>query len=152
MIISYAYLADTLKEKSPFLNYGVAAVPQIAAGATKINFANYWAEGVSKQSANSELAWRFLKFATSVDPLRAYLATTKQISPRLDLLEEQIADPQLGVFAENAISAKSFYKPDSNAVEQIFADMINEVVLRHVPVKNAIQAAAQKLNLLLKTK
>ncbi len=152
MILSYAYLGQTLKEKAPFLNYAVAPVPQITSGSTKVNYANYWAEGVSKQSKYPDLSWQFLKTITGKGPLQSYTSATKQIAPRLDLLEEQIADPQIGVFAENAISAKSFYKPDSAAMEKIFADMISEVTQRHVPIKDALHAGAQKADLLLKNK
>lgn len=152
MILSYAYLAETLQEKAPFLNYAVAPVPQIGSPGQKINFANYWAEGVSKQSKNPEIAWQFLKVISSKELLETYYKSVKQVSPRLDILEDQIADPDIGVFAENAISSKSFYKPDSDAMENIFAGMINEVVLRDIPVKDALRAGAQKANLLLKSK
>lgn len=152
MILSYSYLADTLKEKAPFLSFGVAGVPQIGAESPKINYANYWAEGVSKQSKNTEIAWQFLKTATSKAPLEIYYQEREQVSARLDILESQIADPEIGVFAENAVSAKSFYKPDSASMESIFADMINEVVLRHIPIKDALRAGTQKANLLLKSR
>src|SRR3990167_3425943 len=150
MIFSYSFLAETLREKAPFLNYGVARVPQVNGANLRVNFANYWAEGVSKQSKNPQIAWQFLKFITSREILPAYYEGVKQVSPRLDIIEDQIADPEIGVFAENALTAKSFYKPDNDAVENIFLQMINDVVLRHISADDAIGAGVQKVNLLLR--
>ena len=150
MIFSYHYLRENLAGRAPFLNYAVAPAPQIDQGKNKSNFANYWAEAVSAQSKNQEAAWRFLKFISQKDVLKKYYAVKPRPSARIDLIEEQIADPEIGVFAENALSAKSFYKPDSRAVESIMAQMINDVVLRNVPPKEALSAASQKFSLLLR--
>ncbi|OGE77770.1 MAG: hypothetical protein A2751_01805 [Candidatus Doudnabacteria bacterium RIFCSPHIGHO2_01_FULL_46_14] len=150
MIFSYSYLRETLAEKAPFLNYAVAKMPQIKGANLRVNYANYWAEGVSRQSENPEMAWKFLKFITDKEVLATYYEAVKQVSPRLDILDGQISDPEIGVFAENALSAKSFYKPDSDAVENIFAQMINDVSLRNVSVEDAIRAGAQKVDLLVR--
>lgn len=150
MVFGYSYLRPTLANKAPFLNYAVTGVPQLEAGKSKVNFANYWAESVSKQSREQEAAWQFLKFITDPKVLEKYYEVQKAPSSRIDLLEKQIADPELGVFAENALSAKSFYKPQSDAVESIFAQMINDVVLRNITPEQALNAASQKINLLLK--
>lgn len=150
MILSYAYLRDTLIEKAPFLNYGIAPVPQIQTGSAKVNFANYWAEAVSKQSQHQDVAWQFLKFISSSDVLPKYYESRVQPSSRLEILEQQIADSEIGVFAESALSAKSFYKPDAEAVDKILVQMINDVVLRNVKPEEAVRSATQKVNLLLR--
>lgn len=148
MIFSYAYLRKTLREKAPFLNYSVAPAPQIDLAQNRINFANYWAETVSKQSQNQKAAWEFLKFISSKEVLPKYYEAQKQVSSRIDILETQLSDPEIGSFAEHALSAKSFYKPDADAVESIFVQMINDVVLRDVSAEEAVGAASRKLNLL----
>lgn len=150
MIFSYSYLRPSLASRAPFLNYGVAPVPQISADATRVNYANYWAEAVSRQSKEQAAAWTFLKYITQKDVLRKYYDVQKVPSSRIDLLEEQQADPDLGVFAEAVLSARSFYKPQSDAVESIFVQMINDVVLRSVSPREAISSAAEKFNLLLR--
>ncbi len=150
MILSYSYLRPVLAEKAPFLNYGVAPAPQIDPAAAKVNFANYWAEAVAKQGKNQQAAWQFLRFISLPAVLPKYAEVVKTVSPRVALVEQQIADPEIGVFAENALSARSFYKPDSDAVENIFAQMIGDVILRSIAVPAALSAAAQKMNLLLR--
>ncbi len=151
MIFSYSYLRATLADKAPFLNYGVAPMPQLAGSLNRINFANYWAEGVAKQSQHPQEAWQFLKFVTDSKNLPKYYEVQKQVAPRIDILEKQIPDTDIGVFAENALSAKTFYKPDSDAVESILVQMINDVVLHNVSPPEAVAAAAQKFNLILRS-
>lgn len=150
MIFSYSYLRPTITARAPFLNYGIAPAPQIDLARNRVNFANYWGEAVSKQSANAEAAWNFLNFISGKDVLPKYYDVQKQASSRIDILEKQIADPEIGVFAEQALTAKSFYKPDSDAVESIFVQMIENVVLRNTSPPDAINAAAEKINLLLR--
>lgn len=150
MIFSYSYLRATLESKSPFLNYAVAPMPQIDPQKSRVNYANYWAEAVAKASPHQEAAWQFLKFISSREILPKYYEAQKQVSPRLDILEQQISDPEIGVFAENALSAKSLYKPDSDVVESIFVQMIDNVILRGVAPSEAIKDATAKLNVLLR--
>jgi len=152
MIFSYAYLRPILKTRAPFLNYGVAPLPQLTADGNKINYANYWALSVSKQSKNPDAAWTFLKYASSAEGLRHYYEVQKQPAPRPDLISEQQGDADVGVFAEGALTAKSFYKPDSDAIEAIFVEMIDNVTLRNIEPEDAIQAANQKINLLLRSR
>jgi len=150
MIFSYSYLKPTLADRAPFLNYAVAPAPQIATDGTRVNFANYWAEGVSGQSKQKDAAWKFLKFITGKDVLKKYYEVQKSPSSRIDLLDEQLSDPEIGVFAEQVLTAESYYKPQSDAVETILVQAINDVVLRNVTPAEAISSAAQKFGLLLR--
>lgn len=150
MVLSYSYLREQLADRAPFLNYAVAPAPQIALEDIKVNYANYWAEAVAKQGKHQDAAWQFLKFIAQKEVLRKYYEVQKAPSSRIDLLEEQQSDPEIGVFAENALSAKSFYKPDSAAMESIFVQMIDDVVLRSVSPNEAIKSAGQKMRLLLR--
>ncbi len=150
MMLSYAYMMPAVSDRSPNLNWDVAAAPQIDKSGLKVNFANYWAETVSKSTPNSAVAWDFLKFITQKDALSGYYSKHKLVSSRKDLLNEQISDPEIGVFAENALSARSVYKKDPSAFEGIFAKMIDDVALRSITPSNAIQTAIQQINVNLR--
>jgi len=150
MMLSYSYLLPTLESKAPLLNFGVAPVPQIDLTKPKVNFANYFAEGVSKASDNPDWAWDFLKFATNEEPLRSFYAVNKQPSSRKDIISTQISDPQIGVFAEGALTAKTFYKPDSARIEAALEDMIGDVILRGMTPSKAVDNGNQLFNNLLR--
>ncbi len=150
MMLSYSYMAPTLRAKAPNLNWGVVGVPQVDTSDLKVNFANYWGESVSKTSKKQAAAWDFLKFITQHDVLAKYQAKIKSPSSRKDLLKDQSKDLDLGVFAENAITAKGVYKSDANQFEIIFLKMIDDVNLRGKDPDDAINAAVSQVNNLLR--
>jgi len=150
MMFSYSYTIENVRGKAPFLNFGVAPMPQIDLTKPRINFSNYFAEGVSKASPNADQAWDFLQFATSKEQLENYYAAKRVPASRKDIIASQIADPEIGIFAEGSLTAKTFYKPDSNKVETIFSEMINDVVLRGVTPEQAVSTAEKLLNGLIK--
>jgi multiple sugar transport system substrate-binding protein len=148
MLYSYSYARSLILAKAPRLNFEVAPVPQENLNDPAVNYSNYFGEVVNKQSKNTALAWDFLKFATSRDSLDKYYATAKQASSRKDLIELQIQDPQIGVFAHANLTAKPFYKPDQVSHDKIFADMINNIVLKGMKPADALgQAQSQAATL-----
>jgi len=119
-------------------------------GGFKMNFANYWAEGVSKSSPNSLVAWDFLKFMTRRAQLESFYEKHKLPSSRKDILATQITDAEIGVFAEAALTAKSVYKKDAGVFDTVFLKMIDDVVLRNFSPTEAIRNATQQINLNLR--
>ena len=140
-LYSYSYTQATIKADNPNLNFDVAPVPQPNLTDPSVNFANYWGDVVSKQSKNSAVAWDFLKFLSSKDTLDKYYALHKQPSSRKDLIALQIQDPDIGVFANANLTAKSFYRPDQVQMDNIFGTMIDNVILNGLPASQAIQQA-----------
>ncbi len=147
-LYSYAYTADTIKQKNPNLNFNVAPVPQPNLDGLAVNFANYWGEAVSKQSKNSAVAWDFLNFLSSKDSLDKYYAKDKQPSSRNDLISLQIQDPDIGVFANANLTAKSFYRPNQAKFDDIFGEMIDDVILNGMSSQQALSQAQQKASTL----
>jgi ABC-type glycerol-3-phosphate transport system substrate-binding protein len=139
----------------------------------KINFANYWGLAVVKskqlkperpdeninytdQDRINE-AWKYIQYVTAgagkkddFDPTKQYLELTKKPPARRDLVEEMKNDPELGVFAQQALTARSWRQPDNNVVETIFIDMIDEVVSGRSSVYDALKTASSRINALRK--
>lgn len=80
------------------------------------------------------------------DPAVSFLLKTGQPAARRDLIEPQKTDPKIGVFAEGNLIAKTFYRKDASAVENIFAQMIDSVNKGQSAVSDAIKTAAQRVN------
>ncbi len=129
-MINYSYARDIIAQKAATLNYDIAPVPQPNLDDPKVNFANYWGEVVSKQSKNQTEAWNFVKTITTKDALDKYYAGRKVPSSRKDLVELQAADPDIGVFADANLTAKSFFRPDQAKFDAIMAKAIDNVTLR----------------------
>ena len=145
IMFGYAYHLPTIKAQAPKLNFGIAKLPQIE-GNTPINFANYWIETVSNKSKYTNEAWDFIQFATKSDQAKTYLTNAKKPTALRSLVNEQVEDLDIGVFTSQVLTAKSWYKgADSNAMEKIFADMIDSVVLTQDRIENIINLAANKV-------
>ena len=145
MMFGYAYHLPTIKAQAPKLNFGITKLPQIE-GNTPVNFANYWIETVSNKSKYQSEAWDFIQFATKAEQAKTYLANAKKPTALRSLVNEQIEDLDIGVFTGQVLTAKSWYKgADSNAMEKIFAEMIDSVVLAKDRIENVINLAANKV-------
>jgi len=140
-LYSYAYTEASIRQKNPNLNFDVAPVPQPSLDNPAVNFANYWGEVVSKQSKNQLVAWDFLKYLSSNATLSKYYTLDKQPSSRKDLIAIQISDPDIGVFAQANLTAKSFYRPDQVQMDNIFGQMIDNVILNGLPADQSLQQA-----------
>lgn len=145
IMLGYSYHLPVIKSQAPKLNFGIAKLPQIE-GNAPINFANYWLETVSSKSKYANEAWDFIQFETKAEQVKSYLAKTKKPTALRALINEQIDDLDIGVFAEQLLTAKSWYKgADSNAMEKIFADMIDSAVLLQDRMENIMNLSANKV-------
>lgn len=143
-LFSYSFTRDSILQKSPNLNFDAAPVPQPNLDDPSVNFANYWGLVVSKQSKTPGTAWTFLKFLTSKTELDKFYAATKEPASRKDLVELQIQDPNIGVFANANLTAKTFYKPDQTKMDNIFGQMIDNVILSGMSAQDALAQAQQQ--------
>jgi ABC-type glycerol-3-phosphate transport system substrate-binding protein len=148
MMINYSHHIDTIKNKSSYLNFGVAPIPQIKDNKIDVTYANYWVPTVSAGSNHPDWAWHFLQTITLKDSALKYLEKSNKPTARRDLVNSQKDDVYLGVFAKQALTARSWYQIDNVAVENIFADMIESVVLGQATIKQAIDKAVNQINVL----
>lgn len=149
MMLNYNYQIQNIKAKAPHLKFGVALMPQPRGAQTKVDYANYWGATVSASSKYPDVAWLFAYYLTEKEQARTYLELTGRPTARRDLVDEQRQDKELGIFAQQSLSAYSWYQPDNAAVEKIFEDMIESTVAG-APAQTAINNAANRVNLLVK--
>jgi len=148
MMFNYSHEVGILKNKSSRLNFAVAPMPQVSSTDIK-NYANYWGVGVSFSSKFPNESWKFVTYLTSKEGSQSYLSATLRPSARRDLIELQRNDLDLGIFAVQALSARSWYQIDNTAIESIFADMIDDVNFGKSSVKTSIENAESRVNVLM---
>ena len=148
IMFSYAYDIPTIKARAPKLNFSIAKLPQIeGTPPTNVNFANYWVEVVSKKSAYQNEAWDFIQFITKEEQAKSYLAKTNKPTALRSLVAAQRTDDEIGVFADQVLTARSWYKGrNSQAAEDAIKEMI-ETTLNNSEEKlqNIINNAAAKI-------
>ncbi len=140
----YSYHLPRIRAQAPKLNFGVTNIPQIDPAA-KANFANYWVEAVSKKSKNPDAAWDFVQFASKAEQVKTYLAKTGKPTALRSLINTQLSDPDLGIFASQVLTAKSWYQGvNIKATEAAFDEMIDSTLAGAEP-NRAINLAAQTI-------
>ncbi|MDP3056942.1 MAG: extracellular solute-binding protein [bacterium] len=154
MMINYAYTVPTVRSKAPKLKFAVSSMPQITGVTVPVNYANYWAMAVSAGSTHKAEAWDFLMYITNPEIAKTYLAKTAKPAAQRDLVswQENGEDLNLAVFARQSLTAKSWYQKDNFAIETIFNDAINSVVLNRSTAENASELAASQLDQIMKEK
>lgn len=152
MMLNYSHQLPVVKAKAPRLNFDVALMPQPKDMSTRVDYSNYFAPAVSAASKNQKAAWKFLLHLTSRDGALPYLRESLRPTARRDLIDFQKTDPDLGVFAFQALTARSWFQVDSEAIEKVFADMIEDVVFRRATVFEAIRTAEDKVTVLMQRK
>ncbi len=73
-----------------------------------------------------------------------YYAQNNQPSSRKDLISLQIQDPDIGVFANANLTAKTFYRPDQVKLDNIFGQAIDNVILNGFTADEALGQAQQQ--------
>jgi len=150
MMFNYSYHLPTIRAKAPYLNFGITSMPQIATSTViEIDYANYWGLAVSHNSESPRAAWQFVTWLTNKENSQKYLELAKRPAARRDLILWQKSDSDLGVFAEQSLTSRSWYQKDSSAIETILADMVESVVLGNATISEAINKAAKQTTLLM---
>lgn len=145
--IGYHYNLEQIKKMAPNLNFDIAALPQINAG-NKINYPSYWLESVSVNSKHQDMAWAFVQYLTNQDNSEKYLTSAQKPAARRELLAGQNDDYELSIFAEQALTAKSWYHgKDSTAAKNLFATMIDQALANTLPIADIIGSTARKIEL-----
>jgi ABC-type glycerol-3-phosphate transport system substrate-binding protein len=114
-------------------------------------------------------AWKFIRFLTmsqsasadlpvpaassesaNFDPAAEYIANLAKPAARRDLIEKQKSNIFLSPFVEGNLIAKSWPQPDNLAIEKIFDNLIDNVVLKNENIHDAIKQAQNAVNVLLR--
>lgn len=150
IVFDYAVNIPRLKQKNPNLRFGSAPIPQLSGGSKIVNYADFWGYSVPMASKNSASAWEFLTFLTGADTNRYFANAVSRPAARRDVLDEEKASPELGIFAESVLSSTNWYQADPIAIGSIFKEMINAVVLGNTKPADAINDAAARVSSLMR--
>jgi multiple sugar transport system substrate-binding protein len=150
MIFGYSRTIDKIREQNAYLNIGVQYMPQANDGSEVVNTADYWGLGVWKDTKNYRDAWQFIiRTTTSADIMRSYAASTGKPPALRVLINDYLTHPTLGVFAEQALTARSWQKVNAGSIDTIFNTMISRTLDGSVTVDKAVEQADEAVTQLL---
>ena len=141
----YSYHYNLIRTANSKLNLGVAPLPQIDGGKT-VNYANYWVETVAKSTNAGDWAWDFVQFAAQEDQVTDYLEAAKKPAALRSLINSQLEDEVLSVFAGQTLTADSWYRGSDAAVaEEALLDLIDDF-LAGEEQERSLKDAQNKVN------
>lgn len=153
MIFNYAFQRDNIKSKNPFLNFKVAGMPQPASAGKAVNFPDYWGLAVTNNSKNPDWAWDLILYLTANDAAAEnYLKISNRPPALRSLIQKYTDHPELGVFAKQALSARSWPEIDKKALAEIFSQMIKAVISGQLNAAASATQAEQQVTELMKAR
>jgi multiple sugar transport system substrate-binding protein len=145
MMLGYAYMIPQIKALNPKLDFDITNMPQIE-GNTFVNYANYWVEVVSSKRGNKAEAWDFVQFITKAKQAKQYMKATGKPTALRSVVEEQLNDLEMGVFAEQLLTSKSWYKGyNPEAAERHMMEMIDKVASGQETLNKAMEYGVGKI-------
>lgn len=150
MILDYGSATRYLQTKNPFLRIGIAPAPQIAGKEAIVSYPRYQGLAVSKQSKVQKEAWNFVSYAaTDVNAQIAYLNESGRPPALRSLIEQVLTDPELAVFARQALTARSWYNPNELRVRDVFDETIRSAATGRVDPRTALSQAQDQVSQLI---
>lgn len=143
----FGYYADVQAFRAMRLGFRVGVAPMLQPAGMQVNYPSYAGMGVWAQSAHPEEAWRFIVVTTATPELALAYAKLKDAPPALRALGEEFRnDPDRAVFARQALTARSWFQPDSAAVSGILSDMVESIQANALDAKTALARAEEAIN------
>ena len=146
MLLGYNSDKALIEAKNPYLNYSVTAMPQSVKSPDVVkNYADYWALAVSANSQNTTSAWNFIFYLVNNQQAKQYLASTGKAPALRILTSEMQKDEKIGVFAKQALSAKTWLQNNPENNSAVLKNMIESIVRGYLTLDNAISQAANQI-------
>ena len=133
----YSYNADAIRAKGVSFDWGITKFPQPAGAQGDKYYSDYWVNVVPKKSKNVNAAWNFVQTTASTDLVKVYLDANKRPTALRALINEQKANQDLAVSANQVLAADNWYGGyDYNLAEQYFKDFIDGILDGQIDMNN----------------
>jgi len=145
MYLGPSWRAFEIRLQNPNLRFKTVLVPQLpktSANEPDVNYASYWAEGVSVKSKNKVESWKFLKYLSEKENLQSFYQTASKVRmfgepyPRVDM-ETLLSDhPIIGSTVKGAKTAQTWFLQSrtwdgptgiNSQINKYFEDAVNAV-------------------------
>jgi ABC-type glycerol-3-phosphate transport system substrate-binding protein len=147
--MTFAYARDLpgIRSRNSFLKFEVAPMPQPKDAALAVSYPSYWGYAVSRQSRYQALAWSFITSMTFNEaPAKGYVQKTQKPPALNSLIYQYQNDPALGVFAKQALTARSWYQADAEFINETVSGMMNSLARGDLEMRNALDQAQNTIN------
>jgi len=144
----YSYHYDELLNRDVQFDWNITQFPQLRGSESTKYYANYWVYGVSKKSANKDAAWNFVQTtATSQSIVTQYLSQNKKPTALRTLIDGQLAEDDLEIFASQVLTADNWYSGyDVDSAERYTGEIINGLLYGDMTTESALTLFVDRIN------
>ena len=147
IIFGYHDTLATLLAKAPFMNIGIAAVPQPTGATVSICYPKYNGLAVYKGSPSLFAAWQFiLTLTTTANGENIYTDATGDPPALRSAIAADMNNPDLSIFAAQALTARSWYEVDDSAIDGIFNTAIQSALNGSASTAQALEQAQSSVS------
>jgi multiple sugar transport system substrate-binding protein len=150
IIFGYHDTLSTIQNKAPFMNIGIAAVPQPTGATVSVSYPQYNGLAVYKGSSSVIGAWQFILTLTAyANGEKIYTDATGNPPALRSAITTAENDPNLSVFASQALTARSWYEVDDAAIDGIFNTAIQGALNGSASTLQALEQAKSSISNLM---
>ena len=128
-IFAYKKQLEKIRAKNSLLNWAVGSMPQVN-DSSAVNYPNYYGLVVSNNALDLNVAWDFVVFAATDKGSAEFYSRANNFPPALRfLIDVQKNDPGAdGIYARQALTARSWLQPDPVVITDFFDEAIRNVL------------------------
>ena len=150
IIFGYHDALGVIAAKAPFMNVGIAPMPQPAGAAFSVSYPKYSGLAVYKGSQSVIGAWQFiLTLTTTANGEKIYTDGTGNPPALRSAIAADENDPKLSVFAAQALTARSWHEIDDAAIDGIFNTAIENALDGSATTLQALEQAQSSVSNLM---
>jgi ABC-type glycerol-3-phosphate transport system substrate-binding protein len=167
-ILHYSYFQNEIKNRNPSLKYAIAKLPQLDLD-NKKTYGFFYMDGINKKLADDvnrlnpldyntpeskttikkmQVARDFMYFLTQANAQQSFADKTGLPSAHRDVINGQMVNGSVNTrkFAEGALYAQNYYKPDVKRTEKIWGDMMYRVQFENISLEASVAQAIEEYN------
>ena len=144
----YASELSSLISKNPNENFSATSMPQVKNSNTKLTYAHVTGIAISKASKNFNTAFTAASLMATGDFASAYAKALAVVPARRDLLAVKQTDSYSPIFYSSALFSTSWLDPSTSNTDDIFQNMVENVLSNNMTTSEAIKDASSKINFL----
>jgi multiple sugar transport system substrate-binding protein len=146
IVFDYKSALADIKARAPFLNVGIAPMPQPTGATIFLNYAKYKGLAVAR-TVNYSAAWSFvLNLTTQEANEKIYTNDTGEPPALRTVISENVNDPVLSIFAAQALTARSWREVNDSTIDGIISSAIQGVLNGSVDPARALTQAEEAVN------
>jgi multiple sugar transport system substrate-binding protein len=152
MFIAPSWRAFEIIQSAPTVEFGMATLPQLSANEEPIYYSTYWAEAVSKNSANPKAAWDFVAFLAQKEQQKTLYSNAAKIRAfgepysLVELNTELAANSYGSAIAASASKMVSWQMGDESFVKATLNEAITSIVEDGTDTQLALKNAETAIN------